>query len=69
MDDGVPREDLAYSASKGAVVGMTRALVRIPGKPATESGGNRPGRSEATLEVDNHDRGGRFESIRMTLFG
>jgi len=26
MDDGVPREDLAYSASKGAVVSMTRAL-------------------------------------------
>ncbi len=26
MDDGVPREDLAYSASKGAVVGMTRTL-------------------------------------------
>ena len=43
--------------------------MRIPGKPATESGGNRPGRSEATLEVDNYDRGGRFESIRMTLLG
>ncbi len=26
MDDGVPGEDLAYSASKGAVVSMTRAL-------------------------------------------
>ena len=26
MEDGVPREDLAYSSSKGAVVSMTRAL-------------------------------------------
>ena len=44
-------------------------MLRIPVKPATESGGNRPGRSEATLEVDNHVPGGRFESIRMTLIG
>jgi len=44
-------------------------MLRIPVKPATESGGNRPGRSEATLEVDNHVPGGRFESIPMTLIG
>ncbi len=47
----------------------TWLYLRIPVKPATESGGNRPGRSEATLEVDNHVPGGRFESIHMTLFG
>ena len=43
--------------------------VRIPVKPATESGANRQGRSEATLEVDNHLRGGRFESIPVSFFG
>ncbi len=49
--------------------GRSYEEVRIPVKPAAESGGNRPGRSEATLEVNNHLRSGRFESIRMTLFG
>ena len=43
--------------------------VRIPVKPATESGANRPGRSEATPEVDNHLRSGRFESIHRSLLG
>ena len=41
----------------------------LPVKPATESGANRPGRTQARLEVDNHVRGGRFGSIRMTVFG
>ncbi len=58
-----PQLDLAEKIAEMA------SEVRIPVKPATESGANRPGRSEATPEVDNHLRSGRFESIHRSLLG
>ena len=57
-------QELKQLTKQDALTGL-----RIPVKPATESGANRPGRSEATPEVDNHLRSGRFESIHRSLLG
>ena len=67
-DSGFPWQKQIPPGATVLVAASTHSL-RIPVKPATESGANRPGRSEATPEVDNHLRSGRFESIHRSLLG
>ena len=64
-----PTLEDAEAMLKRKIKAFTETNLRIPVKPASESGANRPGRSEATPEVDNHLRSGRFESIHRSLLG